>query len=40
MKNNGNTVLSLIKNSMVNAVHDVSDGGLILALCEMTMGTI
>ena len=38
-KNNGNTVLSLIKNSLVNAVHDVSDGGLILALSEMTMGT-
>ena len=38
-KNNGNTVLNLIDNNMVNAVHDVSDGGLILALSEMAMGT-
>ena len=38
-KNNGNTVLNLINNNLVNAVHDVSDGGLILALSEMAMGT-
>ena len=38
-KNNGETVLTIIKDNLVNAVHDVSNGGLILALAEMSIGT-
>ena len=34
-KNNGLSVLNLIKNKLVNAVHDISSGGLIIALSEM-----
>ena len=36
-KNNGEAVLDLIKKNLVMSVHDISDGGLILALCEMSM---
>ena len=36
-KSNGETVLNLIKNKMVSSAHDVSSGGLILALAEMSM---
>ena len=38
-KNNGETILKLIKNDLVNSVHDVSSGGLIVALAEMCMGS-
>ncbi len=38
-KNNGEAVLDIINNSLVNSVHDVSTGGLILALAEMSIGT-
>jgi phosphoribosylformylglycinamidine synthase II len=36
-KSNGETVLNLIKNKLVSSAHDVSSGGLILALAEMSM---
>ena len=35
-KNNGLTVLKLINHKLVSSVHDVSTGGLLLALAEMT----
>ncbi len=38
-KNNGETVLNLIQSNLVSAAHDVSNGGLIVALCEMAMGS-
>ena len=38
-KNNGESVLKIIRDNLVNAVHDVSNGGLILALAEMSIGT-
>ena len=38
-KNNGETVLNLIQANLVSAAHDVSNGGLIVALCEMAMGS-
>ena len=38
-KNNGETVLNLIDLNLVKSVHDVSNGGLIIALSEMAMGT-
>ena len=34
-KNNGLAVLDLIKKGLVNAVHDISSGGIIVALSEM-----
>jgi len=34
-KNNGLTVNELISNKLVNSVHDVSSGGILLALSEM-----
>ena len=36
-KNNGLYILKLISNKLINAVHDVSSGGIILALSEMCM---
>ena len=36
-KNNGEIVLKLINENLVNSVHDVSNGGLIISLCEMSM---
>ena len=36
-KNNGENILKLIQNSLVLSSHDVSSGGLITALSEMTM---
>ena len=36
-KNNGETVLKLINQNLINAAHDVSNGGLILALSEMSI---
>ncbi len=38
-KNNGETILELIKYNLLNSVHDVSSGGLILALSEMCLGS-
>ena len=34
-KNNGLTMLNLISKRLLNSVHDISEGGLILALVEM-----
>ena len=38
-KNNGEAVLNLIKLGLANSVHDVSNGGLIVALSEMAMSS-
>ena len=38
-KNNGEIVLKLIQNNMVNSVHDISSGGLIIALAEMSINS-
>jgi phosphoribosylformylglycinamidine synthase len=38
-KNNGENVLKLIQNKLVLSSHDISDGGLILALCEMSISS-
>ena len=38
-KNNGECVLEIIKKGLVNSVHDVSSGGLILALVEMSINS-
>ena len=38
-KNNGEAVLNLITLGLANSVHDVSSGGLIVALCEMAMSS-
>jgi phosphoribosylformylglycinamidine synthase len=35
-KNNGLAVLRLINDKLVSSVHDISSGGLLLALAEMT----
>ena len=36
-KSNGEIVLKLIKNRLIESVHDISSGGLILALTEMCL---
>ena len=38
-KNNGKTVLNLINNKLISSAHDISSGGLILALAEMCMSS-
>ena len=38
-KNNGEAVLKLIQNDLVSSSHDISNGGLITALSEMTMSS-
>tara|TARA_B110001450_G_scaffold138877_1_gene130162 strand:- start:644 stop:1564 length:921 start_codon:yes stop_codon:yes gene_type:complete len=38
-KNNGESILEIIKNNLVNSVHDVSSGGLIIALAEMSINS-
>ena len=38
-KNNGQSVLDLIENNLVLSAHDVSNGGLIIALSEMAMAS-
>jgi len=38
-KNNGELVLKLINEDLLKAVHDISSGGLIIALSEMAMNT-
>jgi phosphoribosylformylglycinamidine synthase II len=37
-RRNGDTVRDLIGRGLVSAVHDVSDGGLLVALAEMALG--
>ena len=39
-KNNGETILKLINNKLVNSVHDVSTGGIILSLAEMSISSL
>ncbi len=38
-KTNGDTVRALILNGVVSAVHDVSDGGLLVAIAEMALAS-
>ena len=38
-KNNGEIILKLINNGLIKSVHDVSSGGLLVALSEMSLGT-
>ena len=38
-KNNGEMVLNLIERKLVLSVHDISSGGLLIALSEMSMGS-
>ena len=38
-KSNGETVLKLINNKLLSSVHDISSGGLILALAEMSISS-
>ena len=38
-KNNGETVLKLINDKLVDSAHDLSSGGLILALAEMSLSS-
>jgi phosphoribosylformylglycinamidine synthase subunit PurL len=38
-KNNGECVLEIIKNDLTNSVHDVSNGGLLITLAEMSIGS-
>jgi len=38
-KNNGIIVLNLINNKLISSAHDISSGGLILALAEMCMSS-
>ena len=38
-KNNGESVLEIIKNDLVESVHDISSGGLLIALAEMSIGS-
>ena len=37
-KNNGEVVLKLINDKLVSSAHDISSGGLIIALSEMSIG--
>ena len=38
-KNNGEVILKLIKKNLVLSAHDVSNGGLLVSLSEMTIGS-
>ena len=38
-KNNGESVLKLIKKDLILSCHDVSNGGIIIALSEMAMNS-
>ena len=38
-RNNGEAVLQLIKSALINSAHDVSNGGLIVALSEMVINS-
>ena len=39
-KNNGLSVLNLIKNNLVLSCHDVSSGGILVALAEMSIASM
>tara|TARA_Y100001970_G_scaffold114035_1_gene142269 strand:- start:10825 stop:13017 length:2193 start_codon:yes stop_codon:yes gene_type:complete len=39
-KNNGNSISNLIKNDLVSSCHDVSSGGILIALAEMSMASM
>jgi len=38
-KNNGETILKLIKEKLIDSAHDISSGGLIIALAEMSISS-
>ena len=38
-KNNGEIILDLINKDLINSVHDISTGGIILALAEMSLSS-
>ena len=38
-RNNGEMVLKLINEGIINSVHDISTGGIILALAEMSLSS-
>jgi len=38
-KNNGECVLSLINKNLILSSHDISDGGLLISLSEMVLGS-
>jgi len=38
-KNNGETILKLINKKLISSAHDISSGGLLLALAEMCMSS-
>ncbi len=38
-KNNGEGILEIINKKLAKSVHDISSGGLVVALAEMSMGT-
>ncbi len=38
-KNNGESILKLIENGLANSVHDISSGGLLVGLAEMSLGS-
>ena len=38
-KNNGDIIIKLINRDLVNSVHDVSTGGILLALAEMSLSS-
>ena len=38
-KNNGEMILKLINSELINSVHDISSGGIILALAEMSISS-
>ncbi len=38
-KNNGDAIIDLIKKGYISSVHDVSTGGILLALAEMSMSS-
>ena len=39
-KNNGDSVLNLIKSNLISSCHDVSSGGILIALAEMSMASM
>ncbi len=39
-KNNGDSISNLIKNDLVSSCHDVSSGGILIALAEMSMASM
>ena len=38
-KNNGESILKIIENNLAISVHDISSGGLLVALAEMSLGS-